>query len=210
VGFRSAPVKGVPFILWFICGIIPWFFFADAWSSSTGCFVEYSYLVKKVAFRISMLPIIKVFSSLFVHIIFVMFLLTVFAIMGFFPGIKAVQLLYYSCSMAVLAVALGFITSSLVVFFRDLTQIVSIILQFGMWLTPIMWPITMIPDNFVWIFKMNPLYYIVTGYRDAMIERTWFFMNIKQTFYFWIVTGILFLIGAVIFKRTRAHFADVL
>jgi len=210
VGLKSEPVKNVPFVLWLTSGLIPWFFFSDAWNNATNCFIEYGYLVKKVAFKVSMLPMIKVISSFFVHIIFVMFMAIIFVLFDFFPGWIFIQLAYYSFAMFVLVTALSFITSSIIIFFKDLSQIISIILQFGMWLTPIMWSIDIMPEEYIWIFKMNPMYYIVTGYRDTMINKAWFFLNIKQTFYFWLVTVILFLIGAVIFKKTRPHFADVL
>lgn len=68
-----------------------------------------------------------------------------------------------------LVISLSYITATLVVFFKDLGQIMNIILQFGMWLTPIMWQIDMIPDRFMWLFKLNPMYYVVQGYRDSMI-----------------------------------------
>lgn len=210
IGFRAAPIKDVPFVLWLMAGLIPWFFFSDAWSSATNCFVEYSYLVRKVSFKISILPMIKVLSALLVHVIFIGFMIIIFSLCGIYPSIKIVQLLYFVFCELVLVVALSFITSSIVIFFKDLSQIISIVLQFGMWLTPIMWSMDMIPNRFEWIFKLNPMYYIVTGFRDTIISDIWFFLNIKQTFYFWITTGILFLIGAMVFRKLKPHFADIL
>ena len=67
VGFRSGDVGDKPFVLWFIAGIIPWFFFSEALSSTTNVFLEYSYLVKKVVFKIEILPVVKIVSALFVH-----------------------------------------------------------------------------------------------------------------------------------------------
>ena len=72
VGFKAAPTDdGYPFVLYLIAGIIPWFFFAEALMNATNCLIEYSYLVKKVVFNISILPIIKIISSLFVHLFFI-------------------------------------------------------------------------------------------------------------------------------------------
>lgn len=69
VGLRSGDVGNIPFIIWFIAGIIPWFFFSDAFSSATNAFTEYNYLVKKVVFKIELLPLVKVFSA-FLYIYF--------------------------------------------------------------------------------------------------------------------------------------------
>ena len=70
VGFRSSDVGDAPYTIWFISGIIPWFFFSDALNSTSNVFLEYSYLVKKVVFKIEILPTVKIISALFVHLFF--------------------------------------------------------------------------------------------------------------------------------------------
>lgn len=95
-------------------------------------------------------------------------------------------------------------------FLPDLTQIISIVLQVGMWGTPILWQLAQIPEEFRIIFKLNPMYYIVNGYRMALFEEKWFFEDFYSTMYFWITTVIIFGLGAMVFKRLKVHFADVL
>jgi ABC-type polysaccharide/polyol phosphate export permease len=60
------------------------------------------------------------------------------------------------------------------------------------------------------ILKLNPMFYIVQGYRDSMINDVWFFQKPELTIYFWVLTLALFLLGTTVFKRLRVHFADVL
>ena len=99
------------------------------------------------------------------------------------------------------------------VFFRDLTQVINILLQIGVWLTPIMWIAEeMLADHqkLHLILKLNPVYYIVSGYRDAFIYKNWFWEHPLWTVYFWCFTVITFLFGSWIFRRLRVHFADVL
>jgi len=210
VGFRSAAIEGVPFICWFAAGMIPWFFFSDAWSSAGNSFSDYSYLIKKVVFKVSMLPLIKIISSLFIHVVFIIFLASIFVAYGFYPKLIWIQLLYYTFCMVVLIVALTFITASITPFFKDLSNIVAIILQFGMWLTPIMWSYTMLTGKYQFFFKFNPMYYIVEGYRDTLINHVWFWHRYNQTTWFWAIALILFLVGAVLYKKLKPHFADVL
>lgn len=211
-GFRSQDVGEVPYILWFMTGLIPWFFFSEAWNSSTSAFVEYSYLVKKVVFKINILPMIKILSALFVHLFFVLFMFIFYLCYGIKLDIYALQIVYYSICVIALVTVLSFITAPLVVFFKDLTQILNIILQFGMWLTPIMWNIeTMeIAESTKFLFKLNPMYYIVQGYRDSLIYKNIFYYNIKQTIYFWLLILIFSLLGKFIYKKLKPHFADVL
>ena len=212
VAFQADPVNGdYPYVLWLIAGIVPWFFFSEAVVNATNCFFEYSYLVKKVVFPISILPIIKILSALFVHLFFVVFSLGIFAVLGKMPGIKFVQIIYYLGCVIFLVTALSFFSSSTVPFFKDLGPIINIVMQIGMWLTPILWNIKMIDERgFSFVFKLNPMFYIVQGYRESFMNGYWFWEHPLQTLYFWIVTGILFLLGATSFKKMKPHFADVL
>ena len=210
VGLRSSAMEDFPFILWLVSGLIPWFFFSEALLNATNSMTEYSYLVKKVVFKISILPIVKVISSLFVHIFFVFFMIALFAIYGYFPDLYMLQVFYYTFCMFVLVLGISYATCATVIFFKDLGQIINIALQIGIWMTPIMWSHNMIPDKYKWVFKINPMYYIVEGYRDALINKIWFWERFNQTIYFWIVAIGLFAMGAIIFKRLKEHFADVL
>lgn len=210
VGFRTGKVGDVPYILWFSCGLIPWFFFADAWAGASNSFIEYSYLVKKVVFQISTLPLIKIISSLFVHFVFLAFLFSLFLFYGYLPTWSYLQLLYYSLCMICLVFSLGFLSASIVPFIKDVNQIISIVLQFGMWMTPIMWSYTMVPSQYHWLFHLNPMFYIVEGYRNALFYQIGFWHNIWGTISFWGMTGCFFLAGMIVFKKVRPHFADVL
>ena len=202
----------VPFVIWLSCGLIPWFFFSEALNNATGAMMEYSYLVKKVVFKISVLPIIKIISALFVHIFFVAFLLVVCSVYGYYPTGYTLQVIYYSVCMFVFVLALSYMTCAVVIFFRDLSQIIAILLQIGMWVTPIMWPVSKLENHAAlqFIFKCNPMYYVIEGYRGAILYGKGFWDEPYQTLYFWVLTAIVFALGAVVFKRLKPHFADVL
>ena len=210
---RAVAVQGdleIPYILWLIAGIVPWFFFSEALSNGTGALLEYNYLVKKVVFKISILPIIKIMSALFVHCFFVVFTLILFSCYGYYPDLYTLQVFYYTFCMFVFVLGLSYITCAIVVFFRDLGQIISIGLQVGIWATPILWNIDMLPQHLRWIFKLNPMNYRGEGYRLALVDKAWFWEHFYSTAYFWILTLSIFAIGALIFKRLKVHFADVL
>lgn len=200
----------IPFVLFLTAGLVPWFYFSEALNNGTNAMLEYNYLVKKVVFKISILPIIKIIAATFIHVFFVCILLVVAAIYGYYPTIYTVQIVYYSACLFIFVLALCYTTCSVVVFFRDLSQIINIALQIGMWATPILWDINSLNSKWVFILKLNPLVYIVNGYRSAICEREWFFQDFFSTMYFWIVTVVLFGIGAAIFKRLKVHFSDVL
>lgn len=210
VGLRSGDISSVPFILWFIAGIIPWFFFSEALLGGTNVFIEYSYLVKKVVFKIELLPVVKIVSGMFVHLFFIVFIFVIYSFYGYYPKLFDLQLLYYLICSLVLVFALSVLTSAIILFFKDLNQIIGIVLQVGFWFTPIGWTVAMLNSFWAFIFKLNPMYYIVQGYRDTFIEHIAFWERPYQTLYFWILCGILLVLGIKIFKKLKPHFSDVL
>ena len=212
VGLKAGTVSYYTFVLYLVSGIVPWFFFQDALNGGTNALIEYNYLVKKVVFKISILPIVKIISALFVHVFFVVFALILCACYGYTPSLYTLQIIYYSICTFLLVLGLVYATSAIVIFFRDLTQIISIFLQVGVWLTPIMWDINMLSSHpwLIKLFKLNPMYYVVTGYRDSMLGHVGIWNHASWTIYFWVVTILLFGLGSVIFKRLKPHFADVL
>lgn len=203
----------VPYVLFLTAGLVPWFFFSEALNNGTASLLEYQYLVKKVVFNINILPIVRVSAALFIHVFFAAVLLVLTFLYGYTPNLYMLQILYYSLGLYVLAVGLSYITSAIVVFFRDLTQIISIGLQLGMWATPVLWDLSMADK---WspvigtIIKINPVCYIVTGYRSAIYGRQWFWERPGYTVYFWVVSIGLFVVGRKVFDRLKFHFADVL
>lgn len=206
----ASRTEEAPFVLFLTAGLVPWFFFSEALNSGTNALREYDYLVKKVVFKISILPIIKIIAATFIHGFFILVLLAVAALYGYYPTIYTLQILYYSACLFLLVLAISYTTCAIVVFFKDLAQIISILLQIGMWATPVLWDIHMLPPTWQTIVKINPLVYIVNGYRSAVYGREWFFQDFFSTVYFWIFTVILFGMGTLIFKRLKVHFADVL
>ncbi len=214
LGFKSVPpVPGVPYVLWLVPGIVPWFFYSEALNCITGCLQEYSYLVKKVVFQVEILPVIKLISCLLVHGFFLLIMLIMALCFGKLPMATWIQILYYSFAASMLALAFGYLTSAIHVFFKDMAQIVSICLQFGMWLSPIMYQETMFSADYPWIvtvLKLNPFYYIVAGYRDSILTGNWFWERPTLTVYFWGVTLVIGFAGLKVFKRLRPHFSDVL
>ena len=205
-----------PYVVWLVAGMVPWFYFSEVVNLGSNTLIEYDYLVKKVVFKISTLPIVKIISSLFVHIFFIGFMVVLYILYGYAPTAYTLQVFYYSLAMIILCIGIIYATSAISVFFRDLTQIISIFMQVLMWMTPIMWNMQGMVDQgriskpIEILLKMNPMYYIVSGYRDAMLNNTWFWERGSMNLYFWAVTIVLFILGTTIFKKLQPHFADVL
>ena len=210
-GFKSPSDSDVPFVLYLTCGIVPWFYAQEILISGTAVLLEYSYLVKKVVFEIAVLPFVKALSAFFVHAFFILVAIVIGILYGHYPSVYLIQLVYYFAAMFILVIGICYGTCAVVVFFRDLSQIIAIALQIGIWSVPIMFSLkTFESSSFAWIFRINPMYYIVTGYRDAIYGRVWFWERGWYTAYFWAWAVLMFILGTHVFRKLRVHFADVL
>lgn len=206
----GTPMKDTPYVLWFITGMVPWLFFSEALTGGSNCLLEYSYLVKKLVFNTSILPLIKVISASIVHLIFGLLLTVIYAIYGRFFNINFLQTAFCFVLLFVFTAAIVYSTSALQVFMKDLGQFISVFLQIFMWVTPILWDYHIVPDEYLWIMKLNPMFFVVEGYRKSFLNTGKLWDDRIQFAYFVIVTVLLLVVGLRTFKRLQTHFADVL
>ncbi len=208
---RTSAGLEVPYVLFLTAGLVPWFFFSDAVMGAMASLLEYNYLVKKVVFKVSVLPIIKITAAMFIHLGFTVVLMVIAVFYGYMPNWFWLQLIYYTFCEYVLILGLSYATCSFVVLFRDLQQMVAIIMQVGMWATPILWNInSFLDEDKRWIVKLNPMCYIVEGYRSAIYGEQLFWEHFYSATYFWIATALIFVVSSLIFKKLKPMFADVL
>ena len=210
LGFKSQPVDDFPFILWLMAGLVPWFFLSDAVVNATASLADYSYLVKKVLFHIDILPLAKIMSVLFVQLALILFVFVCFIIGGHMPALSYLQVPIYLVYMLMLAAGGAYISATLYVFFKDILQIVSIVTQIIFWLSPIVWPFESMPEAVRKILIFNPVYYVVTGFRNALVYKQWGGCGLGMTIYYWGFAFVLLWIGLKLFHRCKNHFADVL
>lgn len=210
VGFQSTPPDGVPFVLWLVVGIAPWFYFVDGMAMITCAFREYSFLVKKVMFDVSVVPLIKLLSTTMIHVVVWTIVVAALVANGAHPGLTWLEVPYYFAAMFALLFGLGRLTAILTPFFRDLEQVVLVGLQFGFWITPVMWPIANAPEQYRWLLERNPVYYVVHGLRDALLLGHSLTTAPVEAAWFWGLVLALHAVGAVLFAKLRPQLADVL
>lgn len=211
LGFRAGnTASGVPFVVWLLAGMVPWLFFSDAIRTGADAVTSNAFLVKKVAFRVGILPLVNIGSSILIHLGLVFFLLVVLLSHGFMPSVYWLQLPFYMLLTVLFTVGLSWTTSAIRVFIKDVASIIAVFLQMGFWLTPIFWSPDLVPQKYQYLIKLNPAYYIVTGYRDSFVSQVWFWEKPMWSAYYLTITILALLLGALIFKRLRPHFGDVL
>ncbi len=209
-GLRAGgTADGTPFVVYLITGMVAWFYFSENLSSNASIIKQHTFLLKKVDFRLSLLPMVKLMSSAAPHFFLLFTAIIVAALNGIYPSWYVLQLFYYFVAMVVLLLGIGWLTSATNLFISDVSKFVGVTTTFGMWLTPLIWDIAIVPEKYRWIVKLNPFNYIAEGYRDSIIYGVGFWTKPYETLYFWIVTTLILWIGITVFGKLRPHFAEV-
>ena len=112
--------------------------------------------------------------------------------------------------MFVICGGITYFSASLYVFFKDLIQIVNIIMQVIFWLTPIVWDFNIMPAAVQKVLTFNPVYYVICGYRNIFVYKEFFWNNWEMGIYYWIIAILFLVIGKTVFNKMKIHFADVL
>jgi ABC-type polysaccharide/polyol phosphate export permease len=210
VGFKTKPVHNVPFVVWLTAGMAPWFVFSDIVSGSAHTIVIHAHLIKKTLFHSQILPVVKIIACLITHSVFLAVLLSLIIFQHMPFHWYYFQFLYYLVCLCVFALGMGWAVSALNAFIRDVGHMVGVFLQVGFWTTPIFWDISIMPPKVQMILKLNPMFYIIQGYRESFIFFNPFWKHPYQTLYFWIIAMVTFASGAFIFRKLKPQFADVL
>ncbi|MDQ0254503.1 teichoic acid transport system permease protein [Evansella vedderi] len=201
----------VPFLQWMLPGIIVWFFFYQSTIQGSKSIYSKLGMLSKMNFPMSVIPNIVIFSQFYIHIIMLAITFLVLNISGYFVSIYYLQLVYFIFATFAFTFALALITSTLSTIVRDVHMLLNATLRMVLYLSPILWTISTLPESVQIIMKINPLYYIIEGYRSAFLGLGWYFIEQWQyTLYFWGVTLLLLTIGASIHIKFRRHFIDFL
>lgn len=200
------PLNNIPYPVFLLAGLLPWIYFQTSISAATLSLIDNSNLIKKVNFPHETLPysIItsKAIDFFFASLLFLVFMLlwniTIQTSMIFLLPLFIVQV--------ILMTGLSLLVSTFNLFYRDIQYLVSLLLMLWMYLTPIVYPLSLVPDNYVQIYKLNPMVGIIEGYRSAIFNLEFDLGTIYLSAIFSIL---LFFLGYWIFKRSEKVFADI-
>ena len=190
--------------------MVPWMSFSEAFLGATGAIVSRGYLVRKIAFPLEVLPITHVVAALIVHVAMLVVTLVIYVFYGRTPGWHILWLFYYAAALALFAGGLGLLTSALAVAFRDVQQVLGVLMNIVFWATPIVWAADMLPNQYRWLTDWNPLLYLIEGYRAAFLGGSVPGPSLSTEVAFWSVTLFAWLVGTLVFRRLKPSFAELL
>lgn len=217
IGIRGgAPIQTalgeVPFVLWMLMGLIPWFFISPALIQGSNSVHQKVSLVSKMNFPISILPTTKLVGGSYSFMIMFGALIIGLLIYGISPTIYWIQLIYYIFCLYVFLFSFLMLSSTISTLIRDYQMLLQSMMRMLLYLSPILWDPTgdRVPEWMTYILKLNPFYYILDGFRSSFLARGWFFEDTTYTLYFWMFTFALLFFGSKIHLKFRKNFIDYL
>lgn len=202
---------GIPQILFYMSGNILWSFFSSCFNRASSTFLSNARIFGKVYFPRFVMPLSGIiYNSITFLVQFVMFaiLVAVYALTGanVHPNFLVLALPLFLIHIAFLGTGTGLIISSLTTKYRDLNVLVSFGLTLWMYLTPVVYPVSQIPESFRWAMLLNPVAPIMETFRYAFLGSgsfEWFFLLISAA-----VTAVLLILGMIVFNQVEKNFID--
>lgn len=211
VAFKAKGPAGIPFIIYFATGYVPWLFFSESLTRGTQGVVAHSFLVKKMVFPSELLPFVYLTGGALNHVLLLLLAIVVLLFNGVTISWYWLQIPYYFLTLCATLIGLQWLLSALNVFNRDLGQGVGIVLNVWFWVTPVVWVADgIIPTEYQWLIYANPIGYVIEGYRGSLLYQQPFWINWSQSLYVWSLAFLFAIIGATVFRRLKPHFGDVL
>ena len=212
IGLRMGKdVNGFPYFLWLIAGVVPWFYMSEMITGGTDCIRRYSYLVTKMKFPVSTIPTFVNISKFIIHIILVYLVMIIFRLFGYTLDIYMLQLPFYMLLTFIFFNVWGLFSAPLAVISKDYSNLVKSFITAIFWLSGIMWNPDTIKNKMLKKFlKINPVTYLVNGYRNCFVNKVWFWESPKTLLCFIVITVLLGLLALWVYKRLRKEIPDVL
>lgn len=206
---------GIAYLPWLVLGYAAWWFIQPC--LTTGCKAIFSKInvITKMKFPVSVLPATICLKELFNHLCVMVIAIVVLMLHGYYPRISWLFLLYYAFCAFVFNECVTLILSVLTMFWRDVKKLVTSLMRMLMYFSPIIWDCQFpqgmyMADVLNKVVKINPIYYIVNGYRESVFTNMTPWDHTKTTLYFWLVCFVLFAIGSVLMYKFKRKFIDMI
>lgn len=212
IGLRKGGnVNGYPFFLWLIAGLIPWFYINDMLTVGTESIRKYSYLVTKMKFPVSTIPTFVSLSKLAINAILILIMILIFWGFGYAPDIYYLQIIFYMFLAFAFWTVWSLFASLLAAISKDFANLVKSFVTAVFWLSGILWNSETV--TIVWLKKLlrlNPVTYLVNGFRNCLIDKIWFWEQPMRLLYFAIIFVIMLILALWAYRKVRKEIPDVL
>jgi lipopolysaccharide transport system permease protein len=201
------PSDGYPYPVFVYAGLLPWIFFAAAISASGQSLVGSAHLVNKVYFPRLIIPLSSVGTGLVDLLISAAVLLAMMFWYGVGLTWQIVAAPLLLTALIFTALGIGTLLAALTVAYRDFTHLTPFLVQIWMYVTPVIFPVNLVPERWQWLLYLNPLTGLVEGFRSAFLGKPFDFSGICLSL---AVSVVVLVIGVAYFERVERRFADII
>ena len=195
------------FAVFLFCGLLPWLYFQDTVQRSCTSVIEQRNLIQKTLFPAEIIPITLAVSNVVTHLLGMVVLLALLLYLDLLSWSVLLLPAWLFC-LVLLSLGLGWMVAALHVFLRDTAQVLSVLLVFWFWFTPIFYQAEIVPVRYREWLGFNPLAHVVEGYRSVLLEgqvpdlQSWLVLSVFSLFFFFL--------GGLVFRGMKREFHDVL
>lgn len=200
------PTQDVPYPLFLLVALLPWSFTQNSISAATNSLVINANLLKKVAFPREIIPLSVIFAKIIDLIVSYSIFFIFFMFYGKSIPISALLMILIFFIQLVLTIGISLLLSSLNLFYRDIQYLANLLLMLWMYISPIVYPLSMVPAKYQPIYCLNPLVGIIEAYRAVIFNTE---INLQLLAYSLSFAVVLFLISYFLFKKMESYFADI-
>lgn len=200
------PTNGIPYSIFLFVGLLPWIYLQTSISQATMALVASSDLLRKVYFPREVF-IYSIIIAKGLDFIFASVVLVIFILFYHIPiSASALMIIPLLLIQILLMTGLSLLLSALNLFYRDIQYLVTLILMLWMYLSPVVYALSLVPNKYLFWYKLNPMVGIIEGYRSALFNSTFDTGTIALSL---ISSSIIFIFGFIIFKKSEKLFADI-
>lgn len=201
------PSDGIPYPVFVYAALLPWTFFANAVSASGQSLVGSTHLVSKVYFPRLIIPLSSIGAGVVDLLISTVILLLMMLWYGVGWSVHLLAAPLLLIAVVFTALGIGTLLSALTVAYRDFTHITPFMVQIWMYVTPVVFPISLVPERWQWLLYLNPMTGMVEGFRSAFLDRPFDYVGLSISL---TVSILIFLIGVAYFEKVERRFADII
>ena len=211
IGLRGGgPIHGFPFLVWLMVGMMPWLFISSLLSGTSQCFRKSKSLISSMSMPLAIIPVQSVLVQLITHFWTMLVLSALLVIYGIRFNFTVIFLLYYAFATVAFFIGYAFVTSTISVLFLDFNKFLSSVIRLIFFISPIAWSFENLSPQQAQILRLNPITYIIEGYRHSMLYGNTPMAHWRFGIYFWVLTLVMFLLGCWMHCRLRRKFMDLL
>lgn len=196
------------YALYLLGGMLGWTMFSETINKFVNLFIENGNLMRKMAFPRICLPLIAAGTMVVNNLLLMLAMFLVFAALGHFPDEHALWLPVLTLVTLMVAGSIGLLLGVLNVFMRDIGQVIPVILQAMFWMTPVVYSITILPEAYRGVFKLNPLYPLISSYQNVLVfgtEPDWVGLGVLAA-----GSLVMTVVALVAFRKAAPEMVDVL